>query len=54
MLKRLQLSAAKAGFEHESTPEVSECIEESFVHQLPCSTSVADFFAFRWTTGKRL
>ncbi|WP_348727772.1 type I-F CRISPR-associated endoribonuclease Cas6/Csy4 [Rheinheimera texasensis] len=47
MLKRLQLRAAKAGVEYVHKPEVSECIEVPFVHQLPSgSSSGADFLLF--------
>ena len=47
MLKRLQLRAAKAGVEYVPKPDVSECIEVSFAHQLPCgSSSGSDFFLF--------
>lgn len=47
MLKRLQLRAAKAGGEYVPKPEVSEYIEVSFAHQLPCcSSSGSDFLLF--------
>lgn len=47
MLKRLQLRAAKAGVGDVPKPEVSECIEVPFVHQLPCgSSSGTDFLLF--------
>jgi len=47
MLNRLQLRAAKEGIEYVPKPEMIECIEVPFAHQLPCSSSSgADFLLF--------